>query len=49
MNLLEITKQLIVENPNTLDSIYIFIGIGIVSIIAIIIIINKMNKDKNAK
>ena len=39
MNLLEITKQLIVENPNTLDSIYIFIGIGI----------NKMNKDKNAK
>ena len=48
INLLEITKQ-VVENPDTLDSIYLFIGLGIVSIIAIVFAVNKMMKDKRIK
>ena len=47
-NLLEITKQ-VIENPNTLDSIYLFIGLGIISIVAIVLVVNKMIKDKKIK
>ena len=48
-NLLEIAKQVVIENPNTLDSIYLFIGLGIISIVAIVLVVNKMMKDKKIK
>ena len=38
-----------IVNPNTLDSIYLFIGLGIISIVAIVLVVNKMIKDKKIK
>ncbi len=44
-----LAKQVIIENPNTLDSIYLFIGLGIVSIVIIILAVDKIRKSKKTK
>ena len=44
-----LAKQVIIENPNTLDSIYLFIGLGIVSIVIIILAVDKIIKSKKTK
>ena len=44
-----LAKQMIIENPNTLDSIYLFIGLGIVSIVIIILAVDKIIKSKKTK
>ena len=44
-----LAKQVIIENPNTLDSIYLFIGLGIVSIVIIILAVDKIIKIKKTK
>ena len=38
-----------IVNPNTLDSIYLFIGLGIVSIVIIILAVDKIIKSKKTK